>query len=315
MSKRTREAKPAVAEESSEEAAAEEESESEEEEDQIEEESEDQSFEESDDDFEEDDEFTSDDDEPLGSDEEKAAKRQRKKEQKKRRRDRLREEALERAESEKNRGVIYISRVPPNMRVQKVRHIFSQFGIVHRIYLTPETQQKGSRKGKKVSKKKLRFLDGWVEFDSKKVAKRVAFSLNNTPLGGDRRSMYYDMIWNIKYLSGFKWRQLNEKVAYDKAVRKQRIQAEFSAMKRETNEYLSSVDRAKAIQRRKAKQAAEESPLTSASSAPSQKIKKPVVFKQRTVVKGSTGAQFQKPNAVLDQILSTSMSAKRQRND
>ncbi len=35
-------------------------------------------------------------------------------------------------------GVIYLSRIPPYMQPRKVRHIFSQFGEVGRIFLQPE---------------------------------------------------------------------------------------------------------------------------------------------------------------------------------
>ena len=35
-------------------------------------------------------------------------------------------------------GVIYISRIPPGMRPEKVRHLMSQHGEVGRVYLQPE---------------------------------------------------------------------------------------------------------------------------------------------------------------------------------
>ena len=35
-------------------------------------------------------------------------------------------------------GIIYLSRMPPFMRPRKVRHIFSQFGEVGRLFLQPE---------------------------------------------------------------------------------------------------------------------------------------------------------------------------------
>ena len=38
-------------------------------------------------------------------------------------------------------GIVYLSRVPPFMKPRKVRHIFSQFGSVGRIYLQPEGGQ------------------------------------------------------------------------------------------------------------------------------------------------------------------------------
>jgi len=35
-------------------------------------------------------------------------------------------------------GVVYLSRIPPFMQPRKVRHPFSPFGTVGRIYLQPE---------------------------------------------------------------------------------------------------------------------------------------------------------------------------------
>lgn len=45
---------------------------------------------------------------------------------------------------------------------------------------------------------------GWIEFADKKIAKQVAESLNNTPIGGKKGDFYHDDIWNLKYLKGFK---------------------------------------------------------------------------------------------------------------
>ena len=46
----------------------------------------------------------------------------------------------------------------------------------------------------------LRFTEGWVEFMSKRLAKEVAQRVNNTPVGGNKRSKAHDALWNIKYL-------------------------------------------------------------------------------------------------------------------
>lgn len=37
-----------------------------------------------------------------------------------------------------NRGVVYLSRIPPYMQPQKIRHLLGQYGEVIRIYLAPE---------------------------------------------------------------------------------------------------------------------------------------------------------------------------------
>ena len=51
-----------------------------------------------------------------------------------------------------------------------------------------------------------------MEFHDKRVAKTVALMLNNTPIGGKKRSYYHDDLWNIKYLSKFRWTHLTEKI-------------------------------------------------------------------------------------------------------
>ncbi|CAB3987420.1 activator of basal transcription 1 [Paramuricea clavata] len=91
------------------------------------------------------------------------------------------------------------------------------------------------------------FTEGWLEFKDRNVAKSVAASLNNTIVGGKKRNYYHDDIWNIKYLQKFKWSHLSEKMAYQKAVREQRMRTEISQAKREANFYLENVDKNKAF--------------------------------------------------------------------
>jgi len=48
------------------------------------------------------------------------------------------EELREFQEANDRTGMIYLSRIPPYMKPQKVRHIFTNYGEVDRIYLAPE---------------------------------------------------------------------------------------------------------------------------------------------------------------------------------
>ena len=66
--------------------------------------------------------------------------------------------------------------------------------------------------------KKKNFTEGWVEFHDKRVAKTVALMLNNTPIGGKKRSYYHDDLWNIKYLSKFRWTHLTERIGKNNCV-------------------------------------------------------------------------------------------------
>lgn len=96
-------------------------------------------------------------------------------------------------------------------------------------------------------------------------------------LGGKKRSSFYYDLWNIKYLSKFKWDDLTAEIgksmwsvfllcpsevqqsisyvrswnfliaAYKNAVREQRLALEISAAKRERDFYLSKVDKSRAL--------------------------------------------------------------------
>lgn len=91
------------------------------------------------------------------------------------------------------------------------------------------------------------FTEGWVEFEDKTEAKRVAAMLNGQQMGGKRRSAHYYDLWNIKYLPKFKWDHLTEEINYQKAIKEQKLAAEIAAAKRERDFYLSRVDKAKAV--------------------------------------------------------------------
>ena len=41
----------------------------------------------------------------------------------------------------KNRGICYLSRIPPYMKPAKMRHLLEQYGAINRVYLQPEGKQ------------------------------------------------------------------------------------------------------------------------------------------------------------------------------
>uniref|UniRef100_A0A1E1WIX5 Activator of basal transcription 1 n=1 Tax=Pectinophora gossypiella TaxID=13191 RepID=A0A1E1WIX5_PECGO len=147
----------------------------------------------------------------------------------------------------KKRGIVFLSTIPPYMNVAKIREIFSQFGEVGRIYLQPS-----AKPGEKRKRVPNQFTEGWVEFQKKKVAKQVAANLNNTKIGTRKKSRYYDMIWNIKYIPRFKWIHLSERLAYEKAAIKQRLRAEISQAKKEAHYLQNNVEKSKKMKKRKA---------------------------------------------------------------
>ncbi|XP_053616707.1 uncharacterized protein LOC128678863 [Plodia interpunctella] len=146
----------------------------------------------------------------------------------------------------RKRGIIYLSTIPPFMNVAKIREIFSEFGDVGRIFLQPS-----GKIGEKRKRVPNQFTEGWVEFEKKKVAKEVAAKLNNTKIGSRKRSRYYDMIWNLKYIPRFKWVHLSERLAYERAAIKQRLRAEISQAKKEAHYLQSNVEKSKRMKKKK----------------------------------------------------------------
>lgn len=147
----------------------------------------------------------------------------------------------------KKRGVVYLARIPPKMSPSKVKKILQEMDKrieVTRIYLVEEdpTVRKRRRKeyGGNGSK---RYVEGWIEFSNKKIAKHVALSLNNTPISNEKRNAHYGDLWNLKYLHKFEWSHLTEKVAYERRVKEQKLRLETMQARKETAAYKQLVEK------------------------------------------------------------------------
>ncbi|WFD43070.1 RNA-binding ATPase activator esf2 [Malassezia psittaci] len=166
-------------------------------------------------------------------------------------------------QKQQKRGIIYVSRIPPGMTAAKIRHIFSQFGEVGRIYLQPKNQDKSTPRKRKRSA--ANFGEGWVEYLSKRVAKTAADMMNAQPIGSlaasahsSRRSQkgskvanrWKDDIWTMKYLKGFRWPMLIEQMSHEKAAHAARMRMELVQSAHEQRDYLKKVERSR-IQREK----------------------------------------------------------------
>lgn len=112
----------------------------------------------------------------------------------------------------KKTGVIYLSSIPPFMKPPKVRHLLSVFGEINRIFLVPEDPKAHKARVKQGGNKKKKFIEGWVEFVDKKKAKLCVETLNAQIVGGKIGSYYHDDMWNMKYLQGFKWGDLQAQI-------------------------------------------------------------------------------------------------------
>ena len=150
-------------------------------------------------------------------------------------------------------GVCYMSRVPPFMKHTVLRQMLSKYGDLARIYLNPEDSKIAAKRKKYKKNKRVNYVEGWIEFADKKVARKVALLLNNNNMGGKKRSYYYDDIWNIKYLPKFKWNNLTEQLAYELKVKEQKMRNEMSQAKRENKLYVKNVQKAKMIEAIEAK--------------------------------------------------------------
>jgi len=155
--------------------------------------------------------------------------------------------------NKKKPGIIFLSSIPPGFNVSTSIAFFSQFGKVGRVFLQPDMKEKAKRKDKLAR----HFTEGWIEFLSKRAAKEVASNLNNTPVGGKKRSKAHDVLWNIKYLPKFKWTNLSERLAYEKAVHHQRLRTEISQAKREADFLKANVEKSKRMARKRARDSPE----------------------------------------------------------
>uniref|UniRef100_A0A7C8ZIA5 RRM domain-containing protein n=1 Tax=Opuntia streptacantha TaxID=393608 RepID=A0A7C8ZIA5_OPUST len=177
----------------------------------------------------------------------KTSKSSKDEERERKRREKRKKRLLKEAEKADKKGVCYLSRIPPRMDPLKLRQLLSPYGEIQRIYLAPEDPSAQMRRKQSGGFRGQGFSEGWVEFADKRIAKRVANMLNGEQIGGKKRSQFYFDIWNMKYLSKFKWDDLTEEIARKNAIREQKLQMELSAAKKERDFYLSKVERSRAL--------------------------------------------------------------------
>ncbi|KAL7950277.1 hypothetical protein V8C42DRAFT_310038 [Trichoderma barbatum] len=206
-------------------------------------------------------------------------------------------------EAIKKSGVVYISRVPPFMKPNKLRSLLAPYGEINRIFLAPEDPVARARRVKGGGNKKKTFTEGWVEFIKKKNAKAVCELLNARPIGGKKGSYYHDDIWNLLYLNGFKWHNLTEQIAAEDAERSSRMRAEISKTTRENKLFVRNVERAKMLDGMEAKAKAKKRKASDAleSEEPKESVR---TFKQISKINkgGDTSEQPERVSRVLSKI-------------
>ena len=106
-------------------------------------------------------------------------------------------------------GLVWISTIPEGMNPAVIRQIFSKYGDVARIYLEPYSQNNGpsgdakdlleGKKKKKSGYNSGRFKEGWIEFESKTVAKNIAESKNMAEIAEKKHGAWSGQFWSLKY--------------------------------------------------------------------------------------------------------------------
>mmetsp|Transcript_21211 Transcript_21211/g.38060 ORF Transcript_21211/g.38060 Transcript_21211/m.38060 type:complete len:237 (-) Transcript_21211:157-867(-) len=119
---------------------------------------------------------------------------------------------------QEKRGIIYLSTIPDRMSPGQLRTLLNQFGEVTNMHLV--ARDTGFRK------KTDLWEEGWVEFRKRSVARNTAAALNCTPIGGNSKVRWRDDMWNMKYLKGFQWFQLQEERLMEKRMLHKKFQKE-----------------------------------------------------------------------------------------
>lgn len=212
----------------------------------------------------------------------------------------------------KKSGVVYLSRIPPFMKPQKLRSLLTPFGEINRIFMTPEDPASHTRRVKSGGNKKRSFTDGWVEFMNKSDAKKACELLNAQIIGGKKGTYYHDDVWNLLYLKGFKWTHLTQQIAAENAERASRRQAEISKVTRENKEFLKNVEESKIVKGMQAKEAekakkraAEGKTEGAADKTEAAPKKKKAGARQRTYEQTRTAPKSNGNKQMMDKVLSS----------
>lgn len=124
-------------------------------------------------------------------------------------------------------GVIFTSYIPDGLTVGLIRKNLDRYGI-KRIYLKP------------LSGRKNHFKEGWIEFESKIMAKLCEYELNGRPIGGKKRDALSSELWTLKYLHKFKWHHLVEKLQLQQKIKQQEVKTAINQAHRENQFILES---------------------------------------------------------------------------
>ena len=142
-------------------------------------------------------------------------------------------------------GVVYLSSLPPYLKPSALRNLLTQRGFspMLRLFLAPAAKAKNGFSLKKNSRQL--YAEGWIEFKSKKTAKRCAETLNATTVGGRKGGFYHDDIWNMKYLRGVGWDDLMAQVREERREEEVKRMEERRQIANEAKVFLEGVEKGK----------------------------------------------------------------------
>ena len=137
-------------------------------------------------------------------------------------------------------GVLYMSHVPVGMKIIDIRKLLDDYGI-QRCYFIPYKKKLQNVDGKRVQA----YKEGWIEFEDKIYAKLAEYQLNGKPIGGNKKCIYRDELWNLKYLHKFKWNDLVESMTLEKKIQEKELKIEIAQSKRENDFIIKNYEKSK----------------------------------------------------------------------
>ena len=140
----------------------------------------------------------------------------------------------------KRSGVLYMSRVPIGMKIIDIRRLLEDYGI-QRCYFIPLKKKLKNVDGKRVQA----YKEGWIEFEDKLYAKLAEYELNGKPIGGNKKCIYRDELWNLKYLHKFKWNDLVEDMTMKRKKQEKELRMEIAQSSRINNFIVKNYEKSK----------------------------------------------------------------------
>ena len=137
-------------------------------------------------------------------------------------------------------GVLYMSYVPIGMKIIDIRRLLEDYGI-QRCFFIPLKKKMHNVDGKKVQA----YKEGWIEFEDKIYAKLAEYQLNGRPIGGNKKCIYRDELWNLKYLHKFKWNDLVEDMTMQKKKQEKELKMEIAQSNRVNNFIVKNYEKSK----------------------------------------------------------------------